>query len=239
MISVLLLQASTTPPPTPYAVYATLAVGVLSLIASGLNIYFSSRTAQKVVTLSTKTTREVAELSAQVSRESAGLAAQTAREIKEQDYKHDFYKRLIGKRLNAWEDSEKIIGDLMQTMIDERDGKKFYWYCSSKDKIEDITNRMRSMLVGQALWMGSEYGKKFTSVYNLCVDIMIESMVSTNGEVIGVNRERLLEAGKKHYLECSILINELIYMHGIIINEFQDIETFLKNISSGRLQAVG
>lgn len=53
---------------TPYAVYATLAVGVLGLIASGLNIYFSSKTAQKVVNLSTKTTQEA---SAQVSRESA------------------------------------------------------------------------------------------------------------------------------------------------------------------------
>jgi HD superfamily phosphodiesterase len=45
----------------------------------------------------------------QTQREMAKLADQTAKEFKEKDYKNDFYKKIIDRRLLAWEHAERFI----------------------------------------------------------------------------------------------------------------------------------
>lgn len=134
-------NATTAPQPTPYAVYATLAVGVLSLIASGLNIYFSSKTAQKVVNLSTKTTREVAELSAQVSRESAGLAVQIARELKEKDYKNDFYKKILDRRLDAWLEAEHLFFPMQGDIYWGPNREVLFGFMCNEEEIKELRKK--------------------------------------------------------------------------------------------------
>jgi hypothetical protein len=177
MIFSLLLQA-TPPQGPPYAIYATLAVGILSLIASGLNIYFSSKTAQKVVNLSTKTTREVAELSAQVSRESAGLVAQTAREIKEVDYKNDYYKKVIEKRVKAIESLEKMLSlFLTSTRISGSDNK--FHSCFEESDIENKFSIAIDEIVSYNIWYSNETASKLRK-FSTSVLLIIDSASRVN-----------------------------------------------------------
>ncbi|RYE20739.1 MAG: hypothetical protein EOP45_10575 [Sphingobacteriaceae bacterium] len=239
MIPALLLQASATPQPTPYAVYATLAVGVLSLIASGLNIFFSSRTAQKVVNLSTKTTREVAELSAQVSRESAGLAAQTAREIKEIDYKNDFYKKIIERRLNAWESAEEFINLMGGTFVDQSDKAIIPSYFANSNRFDDVINQLHSRY-SKMVWLGSAYTNHMTHFHNRLIAMRYECLVQNKSkprvegvpsmEDLVIEDRLLIIAGKKYFRECSSLLDKLVKILGFSLRSMHDVEAYLIDV---------
>lgn len=228
----LLLQVST-PQPTPYAVYATLAVGVLSLIASGLNIYFSSKTAQKVVTLSTKTTREVAELSAQVTRESAGLAAQTAREIKEQDYKYDFHKKIIEKRLLAWSNSESLMSMLGTYVMDESDKKLMHNYFISWKLYNQAVAKLAKHDM-ESVWISRKYSETMTAYLNVLYDIKVkfdggqdESADYDSDEALSY----LYEKGKHHHVELNLMWKKSMRLLGSEISKLHDLTILFRELS--------
>lgn len=239
MLFILLLQ-TTTPQGPPYAIYATLTVGILSLIASGLNIYFSSRTAQKVINLSTKTTREVAELSAQVSRESAGLASQTARDIKETDYKHDFYKKIIAKRLVAWEEAEQFITSLGDAILDEIDGKTFHVFCKNSKDLLRLIEKMDSMMMNQTMWLGKAYGTEFMSFRNALIEILRIAMSNAHSEKFSkVNDSLVLETGKLNLDLLNKIINNMLFTLSAQIDTLHNVEDFFKEFKGARVQFRG
>lgn len=222
MISALLLvsEASAAPQPTPYAVYATLAVGILSLIASGLNIYFSSKTAQKVVNLSTKTTREVAELSAQVSRESAGLAAQTAREIKEADYKNDYYKKVIDKRLKAIETLENFTSLFLASTRIMGTENRFHSFFE-EDDMENIFGKSVDEIARYNIWYS--------------IEVAIEMREFTTYVLVIINSAKNLQRKEKiNYLieERKSIQSKVIALQKLIASDMYklyEVDAFFKS----------
>ena len=230
MLLTLLSQAVASQSP-PYAIYATLAVGVLSLIASALNIYFSSKTAQKVVNLSTKTTKEVAELSAQVSRESAGLAAKTAKEIKDKDYKNDFYKRIIEKRLNAWVEAESFISLIFNTSYVKGYGKLMPCYFNNEKHFDEVVDRMRLSLISQTFWMGRDYATCIMKFHDRLLSIRseCEEYESLNEDGSNkLNNSLLHKAGVEYFEECGLFLNKLMSILEQQIIILHDVEYFFK-----------
>ena len=103
MLFVLLLEVATNKSVTttiqkPFVVYATLGAALFAALAS-LN----------ATRISARTAREVGSLAAQTARDSARVASETAREIKGTEYKHDYYKKIIDKRIQAIEASQLIV----------------------------------------------------------------------------------------------------------------------------------
>jgi hypothetical protein len=229
MLLVLFLQA-TPSQSAPYAIYATLTVGVLSLIASGLNIYFSSKTAQKVVNLSTKTTGEVAELSAQVSRESASLSARTSQELKAIEYKNDFYKRLIERRLKAWEKSEELILSLSYTNTYK--GKVIQAFFINGQAFDALLEKIRSMVM-QSFWLGKEYSATMKIFYD---DLLaIRSQCMEPGKLLpdgipAVNDDLLRNAGVTNFDICSAYYGKLIRISSEQLRNLHDIEGFFSQL---------
>lgn len=231
----MLLNASIPTQSPPYATYATLAVGMLSLIASVLNIYFSSKTAQKVVNLSTKTTREVAELSAQVSRESASLAARTSQELKVIEYKNDFYKRLIERRLKAWEKSEELIQSLSYTNIYK--GEILQAFFMNGQEYDALLDKIRSMVM-QSFWIGRDYSATMKVFYDKLLSIRSQCMelskLLPNG-IPAINDDLLRSAGVSNFDVCGTYYGKLIRISSEQLRSLHDIEGFFSQLLDAKV----
>lgn len=211
------------------ALGGTLMAALIAAAASFVASSKADKTSEKVVALTTKTNHEVAALSAQVTRESATLAARTAQELKEKDYKHDFYKKIIARRLAAWEVVEQFMSQISNAMQDDDDGKNFFNYCQGSKIFDDTMDKMRGILVSQVFWIGSGYSSNFTLIYNELLAIRRESSHNIPGATLStIDDNLLLHSGKKHYSECASITNELLKTMATQLSELHDVELFLK-----------
>lgn len=106
----------------PWTVYATLGAAFLAALAS-LN----------ATRISSKTARDLGVLSAQTSRESAHIAAETAKRIKESDYKNDYYKRVIEKRIRAIELLEELLSLFLVSGFIQGTEKRYHLFFTDKE----------------------------------------------------------------------------------------------------------
>jgi hypothetical protein len=220
MLLTLLLQA--TAQGTPITVYVTIGAAVLAALAS-LN----------ATRVSAKTSREVAAQAAQTTRDSAKIAADTAREIKNQDYKFDFYKKIIEKRLAAWADAEQnIISVIASTYVDENDEQMRFRFIAGPEKFAVMMETVNRFIVQQAFWIGVEYASTLVQLRNKLASIANQSLVkgryNENGTPL-CDQAILYELGAKAHSE---LMSDIIKM-SIALNkqmiELHDVETFLVN----------
>lgn len=242
----LLLQAATTTTFTSLlgvyiALGGTLAAALLSALSSwnaaktakGAAVLAAS-TAEKVADLSSQTSREVAGLSAQVSRESAGLAAQTAREIKEIDYKYDFYKRIIEKRLIAWEEAMQFIAQLVTKSYDRKDDKKFPNCFLDIEKLDKILKKMIS-LEGPTLWIGDEYNNLLRQFHAMLVSARHEAVQESSKNPfksleILVEDSVLREVGKKFNKEYTGQVDKMTKELGKRLVDLHQVEPFFNRL---------
>jgi hypothetical protein len=198
----------------------------------------SSETTQKVADLSRQTTREVADLSAQVTRESAGLAANTARELKEQDYKYDFYKKIIDRRFKAWEEINQFYALLLNSYLEEpKSGLKYPYYFSSKELFSKVLEKANSM-IDIILWIGPEYAVKFgefstalSAIQKECI-IDDESNQEDEHSLAVLDNKLLVQAGIKHMKEIDAMTSELLNISNAQIRLIPDVENFLTGLST-------
>jgi hypothetical protein len=229
MFHSLLLQTTTATQGTPISAYVTIGAAVLAALAS-LN----------ATRVSAKTTREVASISSQTASESARIAAETAREIKETDYKHDFYKRIIAKRLAAWEEATGLINEIKLTVSDSKDKTILPRYCLSTKAFEEVTTRLRDMYIGQHLWISKEYSAEFFKLYNLNMTIKAQASPDTkDDEISPMDSKLLIEIGKKRFHEFPPLTNNLLRILGRQLGELHDVESFIQQVKTVRGLASG
>jgi len=220
MLLIILLQ--TTSQATPVAAYVTMGAAVLAALAS-LN----------ATRVSAKTQREVAAQAAQTARDSARIAADTAREIKNQDYKFDFYKKIIERRLAAWADAEQTLMPLMASVVmDEKDDRKRLSFFTSPKRFAEMLERVNNAMIGQSFWIGGQYSVHLLEFRNLLLIISHQCHVmgqfADNGVPL-VDRKKLYEEGAAmhdtlmaiHFRMASALLRQIIDLH--------DVESFLRS----------
>jgi hypothetical protein len=208
-----------------------------TLIASGLAAYASFRasnkasaTAREVVDLSTQTTRDVAALSAQVTREVATLTARNAQDLKDKDYKNDFYKRIIEKRLKAWEEAQELVGMLSTTRVSAKDGASLPGFFSNSSEFDKVISKIEST-VSTHFWLGSDYTNYLWSMHNRLLVIRGECFFIDKRVVDGayvIDNSLLLKAGKKYYTESNFMLDGLVKIIAKQIRELHDVESFLQ-----------
>jgi len=215
---ILLLQIATQG--TPITVYVTIGAAFLATLAS-LN----------ATRVSSKTAKEVAAQAAQTARDSAKIAADTAREIKTQDYKFDFYKKIIEKRLNAWSEAEQLFLPLMATVyIDEQDNKRRFSFCAGPEKFAAMLEITNKSLTQQAFWIGGSYASNLIKFRDELLAISHECFVAgkynSNGTPLP-DKVKLYKAGAERH---EMLKNITLGMAGDLtkqILDLHDVEKFL------------
>lgn len=228
MLSALLLDAAPAAQGTPVTVYVTIGAAVLAALAS-LN----------ATRVSSKTAREVATLASKTASESARIAAETAREIKDTDYRYDFYKKIIAKRFGAWEEAEQFIALSNNTQIDGLDNKMFYSFCSNGKELNNMISTMKTMLLNQTMWLGMDYGLIFANLLNFNIDLLRASMSTSDNKYGNVSDAAVLQFGKSHYETHSELINKLLVALHAQVKNMHDVEAFFKEIEGTRIQLGG
>jgi hypothetical protein len=160
----------------------------------------AASTAERVTTLTTQTTEKVAALSAQVTRESSTLAARTAQELKDKDYKNDYYKKIIDKRLEAIQSLEEVIGVFRAYGIVD-DMRFNIFIAENKDGVKYTA--MFQKVINNYTWYSLETLKAVREVHQDIVNIFERTkkiseqqelllFVESKSEVIGSGRDRLI-----------------------------------------------
>jgi hypothetical protein len=212
------------------ALGGTLAAAILAAIASFRASSKASITAEKVAVLTTQTTKDVAALSAQVARESASLAARTAQELKVIDYKNDFYKKLIERRLKAWEKSEELMLLLTTTLLYKGD-LIFYFFGKASD-FDHLMEKIRSMAF-QSYWMGREYSVCVNDFYDKLLLIRNECLVDekpADGELPAINNSLLKQAGVKYASDCNEYRRKLLLISNNQIKKLHDLDSYFNQL---------
>jgi hypothetical protein len=143
----------------------TVLTSLLALLASWRASNKATITAEKVAALTTQTSRDVAALSAQVTRESATLAARTAQELKDKDYRNDYYKKVLDKRIIAIEYADALTALFRPIKRTDKDEvyHSFFLDENNMSKYEELSDKV----IIAALWFNSatyESIRKFNRV---------------------------------------------------------------------------
>jgi hypothetical protein len=207
MLAVLLLQTNPTANANPYVAYFTLAA---ALIAAGASFY-STTTASKT------------------AREAARLSAQTARELKEEDYKKDFYKKILDRRLSAWTEAEQLFLPLRAAALTGPDGKDRFGFFYEPQEFRNLFDTLNKCLISQIFWLGGGYNNelllfrnRLSEIHDKCITNEIKDGVNV------IDAAKLFKAGAVHYEELhSIYLNVLAELSAII-GDLHNIEGFLQ-----------
>jgi hypothetical protein len=211
-LTLLLQTAPSTAQSVPVAVYGTVGAALLAAAAS-LN---------------------AARISAKTARDSAKLAAQTAQELKEKDYKNDFYKKLIEKRLAAWAEAEEFIKPLARVTRYEVDGEPRFTYFSSPDSFWKVVDGANSLILLQFIWIGGNFARHSIAFRQKLLDIANESGIPGHYGADGLvmlDSNKLWESGKNHHQELLQLYIGMVSTLGTQLATLHDIETFLRNVA--------
>jgi hypothetical protein len=168
----------------------------------------------------------------QTQREMATLAERTAREFKDKDYKNDFYKKIIDKRLSAWEQAEiflEMISTSRKVMVTEH---KFYSFFLSKDEFYKVQSAMVT-LNAKSFWLNKKYRDALIAFSNKLNAIINESdgvgtdNHSIKATMVALDEAKLIQAGIKYYPEMNLLIRDIMESQAAMISTLYDIELFL------------
>jgi hypothetical protein len=178
-------------------------------------------------------------LAAAASLYSAHKSANTATELKDRDYKYAFYQKVIDKRLTAWQNAETIINKASATVVVL--GKEIEmpaFFISDKAFLEMLT-MLRGYQIS-SIWLSVEYANALSEYHNWlsllhrkCEKTPNQSAANPGfAEALEVDLHRFGMASKE---ENAKYLNRLFHAVGDAVAQMDDIERFLKMLSSQNL----
>jgi hypothetical protein len=235
MMLSLLLQASQTvtiKTSTLNGIFLSLAG---TAFAALLSFYASWRASSKA----SVTAHRVAELTTQTNLRVAEVASLTAKEIKEVDYRDDFYKKLINKRLEAWEAVAKLINATMLSRLDLKDKTSFFSFCRHSMAFEEALNIL-AIAMSHQVWLNTDCLNALDSFNNEIIDIgnvaRNKTLSKSTGEVF--DSELLRSEAKGRYLKMNGMLNSLVMLHAVLLEQIQDVPSFLNEMKHTHLKDV-
>jgi hypothetical protein len=139
---------------------------------------------------------------------------------RQNDYRNEYYKLVIQRRLSAYEQVEALISTLKTSVVDrEADPAHPYHYVFANASNETIAylHLLMKNVMESGLWLGDAVFNKLREFNELLFDL---------GEP-----EDALEFGKKHYEKVAIIRADL---EGLVARDMltlHDVQTFLKGKS--------
>lgn len=123
--------------------------------------------------------------------------------LKKIDYKNEYYKKVIQKRIEAYEFLENQIVRLKQSTLDDRDGKAYHIIFAHGEEyyISSMTPTIQTS--AYSLWIHVDTFEVFNKLKSIFFDISFSLNNSNN------RNEDLIIMGKKYYREIALIRDEL------------------------------
>ncbi|MBH8559858.1 hypothetical protein [Hymenobacter negativus] len=167
----------------------------------------------------------------------AALASLTSAYIalksKDKDFKNDYYKKMIDKRLSAYDDIESILNNLSHVVnVEKLVNKKpesvgaIFKFFESDESFHAFMNKLQSV-IHKGFWLSTGCKNEIIDFYNKLSEIGKELKVYENQNF---NRDELINAGLKYYNSIDkVRIRVYLLMVEEII-EIQNVEKFFKGL---------
>lgn len=135
--------------------------------------------------------------------------------MKNQNFKDDYYKLILNKRIEALEKVHEMVNILYQYDIDENDNKKFRVYIGNLDNLLKYVN-IKTNIFNYKIYLSNE------------INIKINEFESFISDYSKFNFEENLNKSKINFeMEEEKIIDFLVLIHESYL-KLGDIETFLK-----------
>ncbi|WP_141226064.1 hypothetical protein [Flavobacterium fluvii] len=117
--------------------------------------------------------------------------------LKKLDFKNEYYKEILKKRLTAYEYIEAQLGVLKTVVLDETDGKPYHLMFSYGDKEFFDYQKNLLMAISLSLWIDDDTTNSLEKLNELFYNLNIKTHKKSKTEII--------EVGKKYYQKISDL----------------------------------
>ncbi len=147
--------------------------------------------------------------------------------LKKIDYRNEYYKILVHKRLNAYEFLERQIAVLKISVLDSSDGKAYYMIFDETS--DEFHNYQKNLVAAMAysIWINTKTVTIMEDLNGLFYQI---------GNLI--NEDNIIEIGKKYYDEIFILRKKLeISVRKDLLNLYK-LEKLNKSIKKDRTRQI-
>ena len=116
--------------------------------------------------------------------------------FKKIEFRNDYYKIIIQKRIEAYENIEAQIQILKVSILDESDGKSYHRIFYSDEYFNELTSPLLKAN-SNSLWINKKTNEKLIQLLHIFNKVRFE------------NKDDLTEAGKKYYWEIAYLRDDL------------------------------
>lgn len=171
-------------------------------------------------------------LSAFIAYRAANKSAETAKDLKDRDYRDDFYKKIIAKRFKVWEEAEEFVNPLTETLRDSNDGLAYFAFFDSGDDFDKVIDRMLPF-GNKALWLGRIYASELQRFDRILIDIRMDARYTDKFKETGhsqINDELLLKIGKERFNDIDYTLSRLVAASSIVIKSLHDVDAFFDNM---------
>lgn len=133
---------------------------------------------------------------------------------KRNDYANEYYKLVLARRVQAYEEVERLI-NMVKTAVLDRDGRPYHMLFSKDDDKQGVYNLLFAAM-SNALWLSDELFE-LTREFNL--------LLYRHGDSEG----GLIEFGKIHYREIADLRTKIEKVHLRDMLTLHEVPRFLKS----------
>tara|TARA_R110002033_G_C3788421_1_gene230073 strand:+ start:35 stop:595 length:561 start_codon:yes stop_codon:yes gene_type:complete len=134
------------------------------------------------------------------------------------DFKNDFNKKIIDKRLNAYEKIENTIWSLS---LKTQDGNKAWLtILSSSEYYNNFTVNL-VFNIKQSIWISNELNSKLTELNVFLTNLENKYMPKKDSDFETI--------GEKHMTDITLLRDEIKYIYFKDFNKIHDVSSFLKD----------
>ena len=169
--------------------------------------------------------------------------------FKKQDYKRDYYKKIIDKRLKAYEELEEFIGkfcvhmEILDPERNQKSGEGFFvfWCFHEEDKLH-IANDWILGVIQNALWYSDDINKSLKEVNEILAEvgtvlnkptaITVDNIEKYNLGQTHINEDLIKYIGRELYGQLESLmkiIGKAVYRD---LKNIDEVEKFLKDLKT-------
>lgn len=133
---------------------------------------------------------------------------------KRNDYANEYYKLVLARRMQAYEEVERLI-NMVKTAVLDRDGRPYHMLFSKDDDKQGVYDLLFAVM-SKALWLSDELFE-LTREFNV--------LFYSHGEAEG----GLIEFGKEHYRQIAELRTKIEEVHLRDMLVLHEVPRFLKS----------
>jgi len=154
---------------------------------------------------------------------SAIVSALVSIKLKQLDYKNEYYKKILDKRLDAYQFLENQIAVLKNTVLDDKDGRAYHIIFSyGEDDFHKFQHNL-FLAMSYSTWINNNTTEHMEKLNELFFHISLKVEANADLVTLGKNHYKEIASHRKKLEGC--VRNDLMNLH--------DLKNFTKEKTSG------